>query len=473
MGMLRLTVVEKNTLDQVHEATVNVLEQTGIAFRSEEAKAIFKKHGAKLDGDLVKISRSMLEEALKFTPKSFTWHAKNPASSVLVGEGQKRTLVSPNNGPVYVQDLDGGRRLGTMLDLINNYKLCQYSSTVDIIGAIPIEPSDIDTKTRHLNVFHQLLRHVDKPLIGFADNAVKVKQTLNMLDIALGKDYVDTHPCLGVSVNPLSPLCYDDVPCETLIEYAKRGQVVFVLTCALAGVTSPISLLGTAVMQNAEILAGLVLTQLVNQGTPFLYSPASTVANMRNATYITGSPEANLINIVGLQLAQDLYKIPCRSMAGLTDSKVIDCQAGYETMQNLMMLILGGAHVINECLGVLDSIMITSYEKLILDLEMIERTRRIAQGVDTSAKALSVEVIQEVGPNGSYLIHPNTCEYFRERWRPSVSTWDSYADWAKKGSEDVAVTANRTYKEMLAKAPDKLIDSTIDKQLLKYMESNQ
>lgn len=470
----KLRVLTTEDLNKVHGATLKVLESTGVGFQCEEALEIFRKNGAKVDGNIVRISEKMIQKALETVPVTFKWWARNESHSLVVGGDQQRTHISPNSGPVFIQDLDNGRRFGKMEDVVNIYKLCQASEVVNIIGHIPVDPSDVEVSQKHVQVFYHLLKHVDKPLIGYPATLDEIKKMFDLTEIAMGqKGYLSNHPSIGVSINPLSPLRFDDQPSKTLIEYARHGQIVFVLPCALAGVSAPISLLGTAVLQNAEILAGLVLTQLVNPGTPFLYSPASTVANMQKGTYITGSPEANLINMACLQLAQELYKIPSRSMAGLTDSKVVDCQAGYETMQNLMMLMLSGVHVINECVGVLDSIMTTSYEKFIIDEEMISRVLRMMQGIDTSDDALSVEVIKEVGQKGSYLIHPNTFEHFRNRWMPTVSEWGSHDEWASKGSEDVVIRANRKYKEILKNAHDLLIDKSLERELNDYMRNCQ
>ncbi|WFD11554.1 trimethylamine methyltransferase family protein [Tepidibacter hydrothermalis] len=466
-----LRILKKGDLDRIHEATVKILEETGIKFVSLEVREIFKKHGAKVEGEIVYISRKMLDDALKTAPSSFKWWGVDESNSIIMGEGQKRTHISPNNGPIYIQDLDNGKRLGTMEDLINLYKLCQAFDVVDIIGAIPVDPSDIDNNGKHLQVMYQLLKHTNKPLIGFTGTKEEINQMFDMVEIVIGKkDYLLDHPTIGVSVNPLSPLKFDDRGCTTILEYARKGQPIFILTCALAGVSGPISLMGTAVLQNAEILAGMVLTQLINPGTPFVYSPASTVANMKKASYITGTPEANIINIACMQLAHEVYNLPSRSMAGLTDSKVVDCQAGYETMQNVFGLMTSGTQLINECLGVIDSIMTTSYEKFILDVEMMSRVLRFMEGMDTSEKSLSIDVIKEVGHEGSYITHPSTFKKFRSLWTPLVSDWNSYNEWEEKGKEDVVIAANRKYKEILKKCPESVIDLQTDKDLKNYIK---
>ncbi len=468
-----LKVVKDNDLDRIHEATVEILEKTGVMIQLPEARDIFKKHGARVDGDVVHISREMLQASIDAAPSSFTWWGRKPGQEILVGEGQTRTHVAGNNGPIHIQDLNGGRRPGTMEDLINLYKLAQVSDVCNVVGQIPVDPDEVSAGEKHLKVMEQLLRHSDKPLLGVVGSKAQIGGMFEMLEMTLPeKGYLADHPIMGVSVNPLSPLSFSDEACVSIIEYARRKQPVMILTCAMCGVTSPIKPMGTAVLQNAEMLAGLVLTQLVNPGTPYVYSPASAVPDMRTAAYITGSPESNLINIAGIQLARDLYNLPSRCMAGLTDAKAVDAQAGYETMQNFLMLMAAGVSMVNESLGVMDSIMTTSYEKFILDEEMINRAQVTAWGMDTSDEALSLDLIHEIGHSGSYLMHPSTLKHCREMWKPSVSYCGSYANWEKEGEEDVLVRANRKWKELLSVCPETLLDAETDKDLAKYVNDN-
>jgi trimethylamine--corrinoid protein Co-methyltransferase len=169
-------------------------------------------------------------------------------------------------------------------------------------------------------------------------------------------------------------------------------------------------------------------------------------------------------------MSLDYYHLPTRSMCGMTDSKLIDCQAGYETMQNLMVGALGGAHLVFECLGVLDAIMTTSYEKLMIDLEIVSRVIRLREGIDTSDKEQAVKVIQEMGHQGNYIAHPDTLTQFRGRWLPTLSDWEAYENWVETGSEDVTVRANRKYKEILQNAPETLIDPEVDQALNDYIQ---
>lgn len=458
----KMTIVGRAELERIHEQTLKVLAETGVAFHSDEALTIFKNAGAKTVGDLVLISPDMVERALESAPSEFTWHARNPENSILVGVDQNRVHVMLDHGSVNIQDIDNGRRTSVTTDLSNLYRLGQASSVCNVIGQAPVDPSDADPSVKHLIITRELLCNTDKPLMSYpVDSTQQTRDIFTMVEMVMGKGYLANHPAVGVSVCALSPLKYAPESCDTLVEYSRRNQPALVLTCAMSGVTAPVSLMGTVILQNAEILAGLVLTQLVNPGNPFVYCPASAVPNMKSAAYITGSPESNLINVVGLQLARELYNLPTRTMAGLTDAKIVDCQAGYETMQNLFTLMLSGTSMINECVGTLDAIMTVSYEKFIIDQELIARMHRIMEGVDTSEEEFDIRVIQEIGQKGSYLMHPTTAKKCRSMWTPVVSDRNLYADWERSGAEDVVVQANRKYKEILASCPDSLLSQEV------------
>jgi trimethylamine--corrinoid protein Co-methyltransferase len=473
MGFLtKPRMLKKKDLNRIHEATVRILEETGIVFHSDEVIEIFKKEGARVAGQTVYIPRKMIDRAIDTVPKVFKWHAKDSEKSIYVGEKDDRVHIMLDNGPIYIQTLNGERRLATLQDMSNFYKLGQASEIVDIVGQIPVDPSDAPAGFKCLHAMHHLLRNTDKPLVGIVERRERIEQMFDMLEMAMGQnDYLRDHTAMGVSVCALSPLQYARESCDTILAYARRRQPIMFLTCALAGVSASIHLVRSAILQNAELIGGLVLAQIINPGTSYVYSPASTVANMQNAGYITGPPEANLINTIGLQLANELYHFPTRTMAGMTDSKIVDCQAGYETMQNYFLLMLSGTHLMNECIGTLDSLMTLSYEKFMIDEEMMSRMLRILEGVDVSDASFDISEILAVGHEGSYLMQPETLARCRDLWKPSVSFRNSYTDWINSGEEDVAMRAGRRCKEVLDNCPDNLIGSDLDRDLARYVAS--
>jgi trimethylamine--corrinoid protein Co-methyltransferase len=245
-----------------------------------------------------------------------------------------------------------------------------------------------------------------------------------------------------------------------------------VIPATIAGVTGPIKPLGTAVLQNIENLAGIVLTQLINPGNPVVYSHGGTTGYMKYASFSSGAPEMMLINVVNVQMALDFYHLPDRCMPAMTESSKVDCQAGYETMQGMLMAMLSGTHFLHESLGCIESIMTTSYEKIIIDEELFSRAVHICEGIDTSDAALSVDIIQAVGHTGTYLDHSSTLAHFRENWIPFVSDWDAPSrSFPSENDEDVLVRANRIWKQRLRNAPESLIDREIDKELIAYIKT--
>ena len=463
---------DKQGLEEIHEASVKVLETVGVELKSQTALELFKAKGADLDGNRVKIHRKLIETAIDTAPSSFVLHGRNEERSITIGEGQTRTHVEPSNGCIHAQSLDKGRWLAGIEDLVNFYKLAQASPVCTINGGIPVEPSDIDDKTAYLRILFETLKHTDKPIRSNIGTSEQIKTMFRMVEIAKGTPgFLEDHAAIYVSINPLSPLAFDDEPLEAIMTYAEHGQPVTVLSCALAGISAPMSLRGASVMQNAEILSGLVLTQLVKPGAPFIYAPASAVPNMQTGQYVTGSPESNLINIANIQLARELYRLPTRTMAGLTDAKAVDAQSGIETMQNLFQCMMGGASIINECLGVLDSIMTNSYEKFVMDQETISRILTFMQGFEGPKKDLAVEVIEEIGPRGTFLYHSSTFSNCRDTWRPVASNWDNYEKWEENGKQEALVNASAVYKQMLSDAPDSMLDPAVEEELGAFVKS--
>ena len=471
---LRLTTASNNDLLQIHEASLKILSETGCVFHSAKARAIMKKHGAVVRGKTVCFPKALVTNAMKTVPHSFHWRARNAEFSTVIGKGGFR--LAPNAGNIYVQDSDKGRRLAKLEDVRKIQTIQQMSDAVDFVGNNPCDPSDFQPSERHLYVTYETLKHTDKPLISYFAPYEPAKETLEMVKIAFGEDDIfKNHHVIGAGMPSTSPLAYSAEVLSVMTTYAEYNQPLMITPAIMGGVTGPLDLTGIALQQNAELLAGTTYIQLVNPGNPVVWSPSSTVAWLKTGSYSTGTPEAMLPNILGLQLAKELYKVPTRSMAGLTDSKTPDCQAGYETMQNMMLAMLGGAQILYESLGVLDNIMTTSYEKMIIDEELYKRIARIHEGMDASASAVesSLKLIQEIGGGGEYLTHQHTLDNFREMWQPTVSNWDNDNEWDEDGSEDATVKANKIWKERLENAPETFLDPATDKDLMAFIESHK
>ena len=465
----RLEVISVDDFEGIHRATMKLLTETGIVFRHEAVLSLFKDHGAIVEGNLVRLPEKLVEDRIKLAPQKFRWQARNNERSVVMGESP---LVQPAAGPVYVHDLDGGRRPGTLQDYTNLQKIYQAQDVFDLVGMIPCEPSDVSQDRKHLYLMLEILKHTDKPANGFMTTGDQARAQLDMMEIAMGgKNALDQHHCIAVSIGATSPLTYTRDPLETLLQYVRRNQMVHLLCAPLAGVSAPIGLMDTVVLQNAELLAGIVLVQIIQPGAPVVYGPSATAADLRSGDFFCGTPEGMLINIANIQLATQFYNIPARAMTGITDAKIVDYQAGFETMQNLMMGMLAGAHLLNEAVGIIDNILTVSYEKTIIDGELISRVRRIMQGIDGPDSDMNIEMIKEVGHGGNYLLHDVTFKRCRDRWRAPYSYCGSHSDWEKQGARDIVQRANKTCKEILAAAPETLIDPALEEELKAYIDS--
>ncbi len=461
--------IEDRDYDRIHQASVKILEETGVVFQSDEAVEIFKKHGAKVDGQRVYITKDMTDKALSTLVRTYDLHSRNPERTVTIG---KDFCVQPNAGAVYIQDLDRGKRLATIEDYGNMMRLGQASDIINLVGAHPLNPSDVPDQFKHLYMGYEVLKNSDKPALGWAMSGENAKEYLDMIQISMGMSpgrETDIQYA-NFSANPLSPLSWAKDTLDSLTEYSKRGQGVYLLPCIMAGLTGPMRPFGMMVLQNAEVLSGIVYCHLINPGVPVVYTPSSSAGYMKRASYITGTPDMSLINTPLLLMAHDYYHMPSRCMCGMTDAKVPDMQAGLETMQNILMAVFAEVDIINECLGVLDAIMTVSYEKHIVDEEIIKRCLYMKEGIDLSDEAMSVDVIQEVGPGGTFLTHPDTFAHFKETFNNDISECEGYLDWKNDGERDIILRANERFKKILAEAPETLLDATTDKDLQDYMK---
>jgi trimethylamine--corrinoid protein Co-methyltransferase len=467
-----LRVVDKNTLQSIHEQSLQLLARAGVIFDNETIIRRFTRKGQKVDGNRVYLSEALVAEALEAAPKSFTMAGRNGVAGVRIGGNQETTVVAPGNGTLFIQDIEGRRRRATLSDFDHIVKLCENSRNVNLVGAIPVEPSDLPELFKPARLVHHLMRHSNKPLIGQAATLGEARQVFDVIEMAFGqKGFLDDHVAIAYGVNPASPLCFEPLTCETLQAYAGKNQALFILPGLIPGLTGPMDFKGLAVLSNTENLAALTCAQIINPGTPVVYSAGTFMVNMKNFYAVTGSPQAALVNIAGIQMAREYYGLPSRTMAGLTDAKRVDFQAGAETMQNLTLYTLAGVHVINECLGVLDSITTTSYEKWILDDELLDRLRHFSAGIDQVAVENCLDMMIAVGPGGDYLQHASTLRNCRSLYMPEISDWNSFEDWKKAGERDVLRIAHEKCSRILEENQAMVLSAEVDKEIEAYFKA--
>ena len=430
-------------IEKLHEATLTVLSKTGVRFGHERALEIFKKGGARVEGDQVFIDEHLLMKALQSAPRSFTLHGREKKDDVVIGAG--RPVLAPASGPIFAKR-GAEKRPATRGDYINLLKLSQGSTALGITNFGVVEPQDVDKKRLKLFQLASALKYTTKPLMGMARESAETVKCFQLLGDFYG-GLREGH-LLGV-ISPLSPLTYDRGMLGHLLEYARAGQPLMFASCSQPGLTSPVTLAGTVVVDNAQQLAGIVLSQLCKEGLPVIYGSTSTSCDMRYVSPAIGSPETALVTMAAAGLAK-LYGLPCRSGGALTDAKRPDMQAGLESMMVMMSTVLSGVDFILHAFGILDSFNTVSFEKFVIDEVTAAMVERLAAGFAVDEQRLATGLIDKVGSQGMYLPEDHTTQFYRsELFVPPLFSREGYLKWEEKGSQTLEERAAEVVSERL------------------------
>jgi trimethylamine--corrinoid protein Co-methyltransferase len=460
----------KNDIEQIHEATLTVLETAGLVFTHAPAREIFKTAGCKIDGQRVFFPRKLVEAQIKKAPSEFTLYARNPERNVTIGGDH--IAFMPCYGAPFVNDMDNGRRQGTLEDFKNFARLAYQSPYMDITGGMMTEPNDIPVDQRNAERIYAAMILSDKPFMGAGTGAKDARETIEMASMVFGsrEEMAQKPPFVSILCS-LTPLAFDDKMCGAIMEYARAGMPQLISSLSIAGATSPVTIEGTLVGQNAEILAGITLAQLVREGTPVVFAGSSSAAAMRYGTLSIGAPEMAVNTAATAQMGR-FYNLPVRGGGALTDAKIVDSQAAYESMMSMMMAVTSGINFVLHSAGILEGYITASYEKFIIDSEICGMCRRIKRGEEITAEKLAVDVIRQVGSGGEYLTHMHTFQHFKqELYAPLMEERDNFDAWTRKGALTMEQRANAKYKDMLKSYEEPAMDPAVRKHLDAYMKS--
>lgn len=456
-------------VEKIHATTMRVLKEVGVVFSYEPALEVLKKGGCRVDGERVYFSPKLVEEQVAKAPSQFTLYARNPEKNVVVG-GDNIAYI-PCYGPPFVHDLDNGRRPSNLNDYTNFVKLGQASTNIDVTGGMMAEPNDVPHKHRNAEMMYASMRYSDKPFMGGAIGAEAARETIQMASLVFGseREMAEKPPFISILCSR-TPLGYDDRMLGAIMEYARAGMPQLISSLAIAGATAPVTLEGTLVVQNAEVLAGITLTQLIREGTPVVFAGSSSCTAMRYGTLSIGAPEMAINTAATAQMGR-FYRIPTRGGGALSDSKLPDPQAAFESMMSQLMATLSGIHFVLHSAGILESYMVASYEKFAMDDEICGMCKRIRRGERATEERLAFDVIQQVGPGGEYLTHMHTFDNFRkEFYAPLMEQRENFDGWTKKGSQSLEQVANARWKKILQDYKEPEMPESARKALDSYME---
>ena len=466
LGIAPVEVISADQVEAIHNAALKLLASTGIKVLHPPARALFQAAGAGVADEMVRLDPDLVMDLLASVPPTFTLAARNPAKSLRIG-GRDMVFTSVG-GPAYVMDIDGGRRDGTMAELCEFLKLIQGINVIHQEGGGPFEPMDLPAATRHLDLYLAQITYLDKSWQTQTLGHARTMDGIEMAAIMFGCAPEDLPLSLLGIINTNSPLQLDVPMAEGLIAMAAHGQVNVITPFTLAGAMAPVSIAGALVLQHAEAMAGICLTQIVKKGVPVMYGGFTSNVDMRSGAPAFGTPEYAKAAQASGQLARRIG-VPFRS-SNVTSANAVDAQAAYESQMALWGAITGGAHLIEHAAGWMHGGLTASYEKLILDAEMLQMMQAWMEPMATDDAALGLDAIAEAGPGGHFFGTAQTMGSYQTAFhQPMLSNWDNYPNWLEKGSEEAPRRANRIWKEVIAAYDEPKLDEAKAEALADYV----
>lgn len=464
----KFNVLTSDQVQAVHDHTIKILEEIGVEFGYEPALEVFRKCGLRVEGQRVYFTREFIEEQVKKAPAQFTLHARNPEHNLTCGGDN--IIYMPGYGAPFVHEADGNRRNATMEDYDNFVKLAGASQNLHMTGGNVVEPTDVDDRIRHLKMINSHITNSDKCFMGSASGREKAQDSIELAALLFGgKDVIREKPALICLINSVTPLKYDDRMLGALMAYAEAKQPVVIAALVMSGSTGPATLAGALALQNAEVLAGITLAQSITPGTPVVYGSTSAITDMGTGSLSIGNPENALFTSASAQLAR-FYGVPCRGGGGLTDAKIADAQAGFESMMVLMAASTTGINFVLHTAGILQYYMSMSYEKFMVDDEIAGMILRYLKGFDFTEDKFAVDVICEVGPGGHFLTQKHTRKNHKvEMRRPVLSDRQSYDGWAKD-KLDTNDRAGRRWQDVLAAYQPPAVEPAVEQAIGEFIE---
>jgi trimethylamine--corrinoid protein Co-methyltransferase len=464
-------LVSDDQLESIHLASLRVLKEIGVDVLHDGARQIMKEHGADVrDGsERVRFDGDMILELIAHCPPEFTIHARNPAHNIRFG-GDNLILSMMASAP-NCSDIDRGRRPGNQQDYRNFLKLAQMHNVLNCTGGYPVEPIDIHPSVRHLDCIRDLATLTDKVFHIYSLGKERNVDGIEITRIARGvsREQLIDEPSVFTIINTNSPLKLDVPMMEGIIQMASMGQVVIVTPFTLSGAMAPVTVAGALVQQNAEALAGIAFAQMVRKGAPVGYGGFTSNVDMKSGAPAFGTPEYMKAQLVGGQLARR-YNIPYRT-SNTCAANTVDAQAAYESVFSLWGAVQGGGNMVMHGAGWLEGGLRCSYEKTILDIDLLQMVAEFLTPLDLSEEALAVDAIRDVGPGGHFFGTPHTQSRYKTAfYAPVLSDWRNYETWAEAGSPTAIERANRVWKERLAQYEEPWMDPAIREELDAFVE---
>jgi trimethylamine--corrinoid protein Co-methyltransferase len=409
--------LDKSDVTRIAEAAFKVLEESGIAVHSKSARAAF--HRAKADVDeescVVKLPRSLVEDAIASNPSSITLFGRDGACDCVLENN--RVHYGTGGTAIYVLDPQTGKhRPSTINDVALNARMVERLENIHLF-TINVFPNEVEEQDEiDVNRFFHALDNTTKHVMGGIYSMAGCKQAIEMAElIAGGPEALRARPFVSFITLIISPFKIDNHYGEITCYLAQKGLPVVVPTEPICGTTSPITLAGNVLTHIAETLAGIALVQCVQKGAPGICGSVGSITNLRTMDHVGGAIERAMINAAVSQLAQH-FELPLYSTGGTTDSKAVDTQAAYESAMSSLLVAMSGANYIHDIAGLMESDLTVSYEKLVLDNEILGMCQRVLRGIEVNDDSLALDLLIEKGPGKDFLAEEHTVRHMRQEF---------------------------------------------------------
>jgi trimethylamine--corrinoid protein Co-methyltransferase len=464
-------ILSADEVESIHSASLRILSEIGMQVLGDRAIDLLARAGAAVDRSsrTIRLDPAQVEELVAKAPREFRLHARNPARDVVFGG--RNLVFCAVGGPAFVSDLDSGRRPGNIADFRDYVRLIGALDVLHQEGGGPLEPTDLPVETRHLDQYRVFATELDKTWHCLGRGSVVVDDAVEVISLVRGVSREDLlrEPSLITIVNTNSPLRLDGWMSDGLMAMAEYGQPVVATPFTLAGAMSPVSLAGAIAQQNAEALFMVALAQLVRPGAPMVYGAFTSNVDMRTGSPAFGTPESVKAQFASGQMARR-YGLPWRS-SNTTASPVVDAQAAYESEMAVWGAIMAGVNLLYQGAGWLEGGLTASYEKLIIDAEILQMMAEVLQPLEVSEASLGLDAIAEAGPGGHFFGTAHTLERYETAfYSPLVSDWRNFETWAADGSRTATERANTIWKRLLADAVVPALDSSIAEELDAFVD---
>ena len=437
-----------------------LISEIGVEFLHDDAVELFRQAGQRIEGQVVHFDPDFVLEQVAKAPSEYDLVARNPGRTVRVGG--RHMFFAPTQGPPFVREGDQ-RREATLADFERFCRLSQTFDQLDTPGGLCCEPNDRPLDSRHLDMLLAVQTLTDKPYMGAVITGEAARDTLAMTDILFGPDDADRPEArVFAVVNANSPLRFDTRMLEAMIVYAEADQVNVITPFLLMGAMAPASVPAALVQQTVEALAGLSLTQLIRPGAPVILGSFLSHTDMQSGSPGFGGPESAIGLLCSGQIARR-FGIPWRAGGGfLTSSQLPDAQAAYEGLNTMLPAFLAGANYVEHAAGWLESGLVASYEKFIVDIEMLRMLQEEFKPLEVDEESLAYGAHQEVGPGGHFLGAVHTLERFRDCfYRPLLSSTENFERWERNGAQDAAARAAGIWRETLERYEQPPLDDGV------------